>query len=91
MTDNQKLHYLNDYLNSNGLRENYIVLGEEDNIYIPFKYTYVTTSDLNVKSNYEIFLKYYYDNNKIEIEYILIDSDKYYNLYCFTISRYFNL
>lgn len=65
MTDNQKLHYLNDYLNSNGLRENYIVLGEEDNIYIPFKYTYVTTSDLNVKSNYEIFLKYYYDNNVV--------------------------
>lgn len=59
---------LKDYLGLNGTHKNNIIICEDDDIYIPFKYTAFKTLDINVKTNYDYFIDNYFDNN------VLIDS-----------------
>ena len=55
-----KPDFLNNYVNSNGVKLDYLLFTEEDDIYIPFKYKLFKTKDVDVLTNYNEFIKNYY-------------------------------
>ena len=66
-----KPDFLNNYVNSNGVKLDYLLFTEEDDIYIPFKYKLFKTKDVDVLTNYNEFIKNYYSTNII-IDYRMI-------------------
>ena len=54
MDMSDKPDFLNNYVNSNGVKLDYLLFTEEDDIYIPFKYKLFKTKDVDVLTNHEV-------------------------------------
>ena len=49
--------YLRHITRTNGIRNDYIIFGEQDDVFINFKYNFFKTKDVNLKTNVEEYLR----------------------------------
>ena len=67
---NEKLiePYFRHIIRTNGIKNNYVIFGEQDDVFINFDYTFFKTKDTNLKTNAEEYLKFIqYSNVLIDI------------------------
>ena len=62
---NEKLiePYFRHIIRTNGIKNNYVIFGEQDDVFINFDYTFFKTKDTNLKTNVEEYLKFIQHSN----------------------------